>query len=259
MITSQDIKNVKFTKAVGGYRADEVEEFLSTVAAYVDTLQQQVSALNAKVEQLDAEAQQNASSRDSIQNVLVRAQELADKIVADAKEKSAQILREAEDNIRVITEKEKELAAAFDRKATERKETLESELKHTIDTATVKSQSIEKGLADSIERQQQLFTRLKLEVSAFKADVMRRYKEHVELLQKLPDEVPLDPATVAKAMTEAFDRMPDVTAFMPTPPAPVAEEPAWEEIPEVFEAPAEETPKVPAGFVINTDDIEDED
>ena len=259
MITSQDIKNIRFSKAVGGYRTDEVAEFLGAVAADIDALQQQIAALDAKIEQLNAEAQANANSRDSIQNVLVRAQELADNIIADAKEKSAQILHDAENNIKVITEKEKELTDAFDRKATDRKDTLERELKQTIDTANLKAQSIEKGLENSIERQQQLFTRLKLEISAFKADITRKYKEHIEILQKLPDEVPMDPVSVAKAMTEAFDKAPDITEFMPAAPAPIVEEPMEEEIPETIEEPVVVEPQIPSGFVINTDKIEDED
>ncbi len=262
MLTAQDIRNIKFSKAVGGYRADEVEEFLASVAMDYESLQKQITSMNEEIVRLKEDAQQTANSRESIQSVLIRAQELADKIVSDAKDKSAQILREAEDNLRKITAQEKELTDAFDRKASERKAAVERDLKQTVDAANLKAQSIEKALNNSIERQQLLFNRIKLEISAFKADVTKRYKEHLEILQKLPDEVPMDPAAMARAMTEAFDKAPDITEFMPVQQATQPEIPdvePVEEIPEIPEDIPADEPVIPAGFVINTDDIEDED
>lgn len=264
MLSSKDIRNVKFSKSVGGYKQEEVEILLDKVEADYDQFERMLAEMQEKTEKLSAEIESYRSSQTSIQNVLISAQRLADQMVEEAKTKSAEIVKNAESSIETITAKEKELTQAFDRKASERKAQLQTELDEKLRTATEKSESIEKATEDSVKRQQMLFDKLKLQVSAFKADITKTYKEHLELLQKLPDEVPMDPEEIARLVSSEIDRIPDVKQFIEpsyeaekeeeTQEQTVQSEPAFKMQEEATEEHSEQK-----GFVINTEDLADDE
>ena len=152
----------------------------------------------------------------SIQNVLVSAQKLADQIVDEAKQKSEQIVKNAETNLEVITAREKELATAFELKAQERKAKLEKELADMVKTAQIKADSMKAAAEDIVARQQLLYDKLKMEMSAFKAAVSAKYKEHLEMLKALPDVAPMDPKRIAEVVSAAVDKAPNPESFIKT-------------------------------------------
>ncbi len=253
MLSSNDIRNVKFSKSVGGYKQEEVEILLDKIEADYDQFERTVRDLNSKIEKLNGEVESYRSSQTSIQSVLISAQRLADQIVDEAKAKSDEIVKNAESSIEIITAKEKELTLAFDRKASERKAQTEKELEDTIKAATERSNSIEKATEDSVRRQQLLFDKLKLEISAFKAEITKTYKEHLELLQKLPDQVPMDPTQIAKLVSDEYNKVPNAQDFIEEKTV----EPKQQETAEENEAEVEVQEDV--GFIINADDLSDEE
>ncbi len=204
MLTVEEIKNVQFSRAVGGYKADDVDVFLDKIEADYAAFQRIIKDYELKVETLNSEIEGFKSSQSSIQNVLVSAQGLADRIVKEAKEKSEEIIKQAEGSISAITAHEKELSAAFELKAQEQKGALEKELTSMVEAAQKKADAITAAAEDKVRQQQMLFDRLKLEISAFKAGVTAKYKEHIELLSKLPDTVSLDPKYIAQVTAQDF-------------------------------------------------------
>lgn len=215
MLSSNEIKETKFSTGMGGYKKDEVDELLDRVAADYDDYNRALKKANSKIDSLNSEIEKLKASESSIQNVLVSAQKLADSIVEEAKVKSAKILKDAEQSISNITDKERELSAAFERKASMRKAEVERELQDKVEKLERKSAAVEKATADSVERQQRLFDKIKIEIAAFKAEINKSYKEHLEALAKIPDEVPSDPRQIAAAVSEAFDRAPLPEKFLP--------------------------------------------
>lgn len=214
-MTSNDIRAVSFSKAVHGYRQDEVEVLLDKVEADYEQNERTIRALQDEIERLKAEIEEYKSSQSSIQTVLLQAQKLADQMIVEAREKSAAIINEAQRNVDDFAAKEKELSVVFEEKAAQRKSTVEKEIEETLRTAQLKKTALENAANDSVARQQLLFDKLKLEISAFKADITRKYKEHLEILQKLPDEVPMDPKRIAEAVSAIIDRVPDTESFIP--------------------------------------------
>ncbi len=257
MLNSKDIRNVKFSKSVGGYKQEEVDILLDKVEADYELFERTIKELQTKVESAESEVENFKTSQNSIQNVLVSAQKLADQIVDEAKAKSDLIVKNAEANIELITAREKELTEAFERKAIERKATLQKELDTMVSNAESKRAAIEKATADSVTRQQILFDKFKLEVSAFKAEITRSYKEHLEILQKLPDEVPMNPKDMAEAVSAAIDRAPAPETFLEQP---VKEEKIPVEIIDVFEE-NDDQPKTEQSEIIDvvSDSNDDKD
>ena len=216
MLSAAEIRNVKFTKSMSGYKQEEVDVLLDKIEADYAQFDRAVKEYRAKIEAMNKEIESLKSSQNSIQNVLVSAQKLADQIVDEAKQKSEQIVKNAETSIEVITAREKELAAAFELKAKERKESLEKELADMVKTAQIKADSMKAAAEDSVARQQLLYDKLKMEMSAFKAAVSAKYKEHLELLKALPDTVPMDPKHIAEVVSAAVDKAPKPESFIAT-------------------------------------------
>lgn len=222
MLSSSDIRGISFSRSMHGYKQDEVDVLLDKVEADYEQNERTIRAMRDEIEKLKGEIENYKSSQNSIQSVLVHAQRLADQMIAEAKEKSAAIISEAQHNVDRFAAKEKELSIAFEEKAGQRKAAVEKEIEETLRAAQLKSAAVENAANDAVARQQMLFDKLKLEISAFKADITRKYKEHLEVLQKLPDEVPMDPKRVAEAVSAAIDRMPEPETFIPQPQTPVA-------------------------------------
>ena len=214
MLSAAEIRNVKFTKAMGGYKQEEVDVLLDRVEADYAQFDRSVKEYRLKIDSLNKEIESLKSSQNSIQNVLVSAQKLADQIVEEAKQKSEEIIGNAQANIESITEKEKELSAAFEIKAQERRSKLEQELAGMVKAAQIKADSMKAAAEDSVARQQLLYDKLKMEMSAFKAAVSAKYKEHLELLKALPDTAPMEPKRMAEIVAAQVDKVPDAESFI---------------------------------------------
>lgn len=268
MLSANEIRNVRFSKAMGGYKQDEVDVLLDKVEADYDQFERVIREMNGKITELKSELEESKNSQGNIQNILVSAQKFADQIVEEAKAKSAEIITAAQEHIEIITAQEKELTTAFDKKAGERKFAYQSDLDKIIETAEKKQTAVETATQDCIDRQQLLFKKLQTEIADFKAEIMAKYKEHLELLSQIPDTMPTDPVEAAKIASLSFDTMPTVQEYVQNPEEFVltednAEEPVAEEIEiaEPNEPVKESAQPVETGFVINADDfdIDDED
>ncbi|MBR7133602.1 MAG: DivIVA domain-containing protein [Clostridia bacterium] len=253
MLNAAEIKNIRFSKSVGGYKQEEVEIFLDKVVADYAMFERTVKDFQQKIEEITKENEELKASQSSIQNVLLSAQRLADRIVNEAKEKSEEIIRNAEANISVITAREKELSATFELKAQDRKNALEKELADMVNNAKVKAESITAAAEDSVARQQLLYDKLKMEIAAFKAGVTAKYKEHLEILSTIPDSVPMDPKRMAEVVATTLEKEPKAEEFIK--PTTSAEKEASSQK-NFFDEPKEEKD---FGFKVeNTDASDDE-
>lgn len=116
MLTVDQIKNVSFKKAsIGGYRCDEVDNFIDDVVDTVESLKKEKSEILGKLEILMKRIEEYRQDEDSVHNALLSAQKLADKSLKDSRQESEQILIEAkaeadriikDANDRIIREKE---------------------------------------------------------------------------------------------------------------------------------------------------------
>lgn len=249
MLSVAEIREVKFSRAVGGYKAEDVDVFLDKIEADYTAFERMIKEYELKVETLNSEIEGFKNSQSSIQSVLVSAQGLADQIVKEAKEKSEEIIKQAEINIENITAREKELSTTFELKAREQKGVLEKELTAMVDNAKQKADAITAAAEERVAHQQMLFDRLKLEISAFKTGISAKYKEHIEILSKLPDSVPADPKYISEVLSASFDKVTET---------PKAEEEKAEE-PEVVDISSSETVKEDVtGFVVEDIATEEE-
>ena len=265
MYNANDIRNVRFSKQMNGYKQEDVDIFLDSVEQDYQQFDAKFAELNSQILSLKKENDDLKISQSGLQNVLVSAQKLADQIVADAKKTAEEIIVEAKVRAGEITSSIEEKAAADKLIAEQNKQRATEEYAEIMKKTADKSQEMISAAHDSVARQQLLFDKLKLDIVNFKSQVMAIYKEHIDSLSKLPDEVPFDAARAAEAAAFAFDSQPN---FVKTeePKEQEIEEPAIEETP-VAEEENTETSKVDAvvepeisfsGFQIQADMLTEE-
>ncbi|MBO4468646.1 MAG: DivIVA domain-containing protein [Clostridia bacterium] len=202
MLTAQDIKNITFSSAMGGYKKDEVDVFLDNVEADYEKIEKAIALKDAKISELEKQVAEFEQSKGSIQNVLISAQNLADQIVAEAKTKSAEIVAAAQKNVDAIADKGKQITTELDARALEKKSNLEQEIAEMIKKAEEKKAIIEQATAATVRKQQELYNAIRAEMNSFRNEITEKYKEHLQLLAKLPTTTELDPEKAATIVSE---------------------------------------------------------
>lgn len=217
MLTVEDIRNVEFTKSLGGYKTTEVDVFIDQCADTVSALIEERNSLNKKLEILADKLVEYKNDEDNIRTALLSAQRLGDTIVREANQKSSLAMEDA--GIRA----EKILKDA------------EEKARGIVETA--------KG---NIRDEEQELIRLQREVAAFKNRMLAIYREHLSLIDVLPEEpaelsaeeTPMETqeikADVEKKDEEAVAAVAEETPAVSVPQPKTAERPftiAGEELP----------------------------
>ncbi len=97
MITPQDIREKTFEKAVfGGYDMGAIDEFLEEIANDLAALQKENAVLKGKMKVLVDKVDEYRKSEDALHSAVLSAQRLGGMIEAEAKEKAAAIIADAE-------------------------------------------------------------------------------------------------------------------------------------------------------------------
>ena len=91
MITPLEIENKEFSKAVRGYKAEEVDEFLDEIILDLQALLAEREQLKAQVEKLNQDLVQYKKSESSVINTLESAKKLMNDI-SESAEKRAEII-----------------------------------------------------------------------------------------------------------------------------------------------------------------------
>lgn len=148
MFTHNEIRQTTFEKVVRGYRPEDVESFLEQIADEYEAMEKEKQDLEEKLFLLAEKVEQYKTEEESIKTTLINAQRLGESIVADARQKSDLILREA----------------------------------------TIKKNDILAAAHAEIDGNEETLKRLKREVSEFKINILSLYKQHIESLSMLPEE-----------------------------------------------------------------------
>ncbi|MBO5796796.1 MAG: DivIVA domain-containing protein [Clostridia bacterium] len=208
MLTVDQINNVTFSKARGGYSTVEVDDFIDKCADTVAGLIEERNTSNKKLEVLADKLVEYRNEEDSIRSALVNAQRLGDTIVRESNQKAALTLEDA-------TIKADKIVAEAEKKAEE----------------------ILNGITDQVKAQEAELVRLQHEVALFKDRMLVIYKEHLSLINVLPEE-PVkeevaEPVAEEPAIEETAAEEP-VAVETPVE-EPAIEEPAGETAPEQVE------------------------
>ena len=155
MLTVNDIRDVKFRKTnIGGYKAEDVDNFLDEVQDSYEKLQRENLNLTQKIKILADRVSQYIKDEDRVRDALVGAQKLANSELAKAKAEAANI----------------------------------------IEKAQKEADSILKNANSDIKNQKETLVNLKKAVRDFRSDILSRYKEHLKLVNSFnaEDRLPIN-------------------------------------------------------------------
>lgn len=180
VLTPNQIKNVMFTKsAVGGYKMNEVDEFILVVCNDYSRLYKENSELLLNTEALNERVKEYSENEDNIKTTLVTAQKMADKIVGEAKLERDRIKESTSRDFGHIIEDAKRQAREIVENATNR-------AKDILDEAQVLSDTLLEDTNTQVAHQQTVLNVLKEEIASFRERILGLYDEQVAKIQDLP-------------------------------------------------------------------------
>jgi len=159
MLTLDEIRNVTFTKSMGGYKTSEVDAFIDDVADTVQATQNELAETNKKMGILADKLMEYRNDEDTIRQAMMSAQRLSDTTVREATQKAEQILQEAQDKADKL-----------------------------LVDAKIQSENIKGSAQDQISDQIHGLDQIKREVADFKRQLLSIYSDHVQLINSLPAE-----------------------------------------------------------------------
>ena len=213
MLTPQQVKNHRFQLGSRGtYRAEEVDAFVQELAASFEEAYTQNEALLKKISLLADKVEEYRRDEDTIRSALLVAQRTADQVVREAKEKaeaciagaesqakaleeeanarSGQVLQEASDRAQALTREVDARVSALLSDASAKAESLVGEAQakadRLVEEAGRNAQENLAQLREETECESLLLDQTRGAVSEFRANLIAMYKEHIELINRLP-------------------------------------------------------------------------
>lgn len=209
MIASEDVRRVTFERAMRGYRCEDVDDYLKQVADSMDTLSAENDDLQKKLVVLAQRIDQYRAEEDTLRTTMINAQRLGENVIKEAKQKAAEIIR----------------------------------------AATIRAEDREQHARDEVELAKQELITLRKEADNFKKTLIGMYREHIEVISKIPEYHGEEDDEAKPAMQEEAPAPAPVQEPEPQP----ASQPEPEQEPEVeyadpgyYEEPA---PAAPGGRV----------
>lgn len=202
MLTVEDIQNITFRKAGlgGGYKVDDVDEFVDKVVETVKALELDKRELKSRVEAQDKEIVKFKENEESVQRALISAEKTAKQIVMEAtmksdeqlsgsKEDAEKAVRDAKAEADKILTEAKEKAEKLEREAQERADRKNAETDAKVDELLNKA--LEESAAKIeennliLEAQKKNIIRLMGEANKFRNSLVQAYKEHLKVINSM--------------------------------------------------------------------------
>ena len=104
-LTPMDIKNKEFKKAIRGYAADEVDEFMEEIVENYEELFKENSMLKDTVSRIREKVEHYEKLEDTIQNTLLLAQNAADQAKESSQKEADLIMKNANESAQKVLDK----------------------------------------------------------------------------------------------------------------------------------------------------------
>lgn len=276
MLTPDKIREKSFqTTGRGSYRAEDVDSFLNEVSASYEQMFKENGDLIKKISILAKKVEEYRADEESLKMALLNAQKLADRITAEAKENAEKDTADAKaeaDKLRADAKADADEAEAKAKRESDAIiESAKAEAEKIIKEANRQSNEILGNINRKVTHETLVYDMIKKEASEFKAKLVSMYKEHINLINQLPEIVDeeldkAEPAPAAEEAAVAVEEEPvvieeantivvedveeEVAEEVAEPEAEIVEETVEEEvaeeIPEAVEEPAPEIEEAPA-------------
>ena len=205
MLTPAQIRAHKFISAVrGSYKSEDVDSFFEDVLASYEQVFKENAELIKKISLLAERVEAYRNDEDNIKVTLLTAQRMADKMMRDANETSAEQLRTAAEKLEYAESHAKAQAQMIIDNANSKAQAeivaAELQTKQIIEDAVKQSELISlKAKKDSLEQLEKTKEEiknetlsleiLKREAAVFKGELLEKYRQHIEYIGGIPGSV----------------------------------------------------------------------
>lgn len=211
-MNAKEIVTKTFEKAkLGGYKIEEVDEFLRDVSVEFKKLRNENEELEKKLEVLAEKIREYRKDEDAIRDALLSAKKEGIAIVKEAKEQAEKINKEAKEKAEKTIKDADELAAKKKRQGEEELEAAREKAKNTIDNANAKSDEIHSVMTQRTEREQIVLQRIRKEVEEYSAKLVSAYNAQIEVIKAIPRQC--ENEFIISTAKEAEARKPADSAF----------------------------------------------
>ena len=258
MLTPDKIRERVFqTTGRGSYRSDDVDMFMSEVIASFEQMYKENGDLVRKISILAKKVEEYRADEESLKMALLNAQKLADRIVAEAKETAANEVASVKD----VTDKLRADAAA-DAQALETNAKNESEAMiadakaeaaKILDDANREASEILGNINRKVTHESLVYEMIQKEASEFKSKLIAMYRDHITLINDLPEiveeqlnkEEPVAEEAVEEVVEDTAEAVVEEVTYEEVVMEEIEEAPVVEDEPVVEETPvAEDAPAV---------------
>ena len=268
MLTPDKIKEKTFqTTGRGSYRSEDVDSFMTEVSSSYERMFKENSDLIKKISILAKKVEEYRADENSLKMALLNAQKLADSIVAEAKESAKTQTDTANAEAEKVCSDAAAIADDITAKAKNEADTVLTNAKNEADTLLENAKAEAEKIVNDANRQANeilgninrkvtheslVYEMIQKEASEFKGKLVAMYKEHINLINKLPEladeqidseasqEVRAEPVEEVNTESDADDSEPVVIEETAVPEVTVVDsepehEEAAEEIVEIEE------------------------
>lgn len=215
MLTPDKIKEKSFqTTGRGSYRAEDVDNFLSEVSASYEQMFKENGDLIKKISLLAKKVEEYRADEESLKMALLNAQKLADKIVAEAKETAEKENADIKEETAKLHEIAETAAKEAEQNAKAEAEAIVAEAKAEAEKILADANRQASDILGNINRkvthESLVYEMVQKEASEFKSKLVAMYKEHINLINQLPEiadkqldeQEPAEVATVEEAVVD---------------------------------------------------------
>lgn len=185
---ANSIKDRKFTDAVRGYKKEEVEDYLSDLAMEFSQLRNQNTELEKKLGVLADKIREYREDEDALKEALLGAQKQGNAVIANAKEKAAELIQEAQDKCDAMIAAAEQESADLHAEAEKTVEDALAEKKRIEEEAAKKAADIHMEMEIQTELDREVLARTKREAEDFRTRLIVEYTNHMEMIRKIPED-----------------------------------------------------------------------
>lgn len=264
-MNAKEIVTKKFEKAAfNGYKPDDVDEYLKEVSDEFAQLQKDKSELERKLEVLADKIREYRDDEDALRDALLVAQKQGNAIVAESKASAEKLTKETNETVTKqladAKTKSERLVNDADEYSKKTRADADAAAAKIIGDANNKAAEIKAAMDRQQEIQENILQQTRKEVLEYRTKLLAGYKEHMALIEALPEKCENDyikrtaeevekreaerKKQAAQAAAKAAAQKPKPAA--PKPAAKPAEKPAEKEPEKPAEKPAEKAAEKPA-------------
>lgn len=191
-MNAKEIMNKQFEKAkIGGYKFEEVDEFLKDVSEEFGALQKEKSELEHKLEVLADKIREYREDENALKDALLVAQKQGNAIVADSKASAEKLSKQTKESVdKLLAEsKAKSEKMISDANAYSEKTRAEAEAvaAKTINDANDKANEIKTAMDRQQTIQEDVIQKTRKEANEFMERMLKEYEAQIELIRSTPE------------------------------------------------------------------------